>query len=47
MPDRHLRAGRQGRAQAGAKIFINAARQADGMLSVVRINVGRDAAPPM
>jgi hypothetical protein len=32
----------------GAKIFIGAAtRQADGTLSVPRINVGRDAAPPM
>jgi hypothetical protein len=32
----------------GATIFINAAvRQADGTLSVARINVGRDAAPPM
>jgi hypothetical protein len=32
----------------GAKIFINAAtRDADGTLSVPRINVGRDAAPPM
>jgi hypothetical protein len=32
----------------GAKIFINAAtKEADGTLSVPRINVGRDAAPPM
>jgi hypothetical protein len=32
----------------GAKIFIGAAaKQADGTLSVPRINVGRDAAPPM
>ena len=32
----------------GAKIFISAAnKQADGSLSVPRINVGRDAAPPM
>jgi hypothetical protein len=34
--------------KAGAKIFIGAAtKQADGTLSVPRINVGRDAAPPM
>jgi hypothetical protein len=32
----------------GAKVFIGAAtKQADGMLSAARINVGRDAAPPM
>jgi hypothetical protein len=32
----------------GAKIFINAAvKREDGTLSVARINVGRDAAPPM
>ena len=32
----------------GAKIFIGAAtKEADGTLSVARINVGRDAAPPM
>jgi hypothetical protein len=32
----------------GAKVFINAAaKQADGTLSVSRVNVGRDAAPPM
>jgi hypothetical protein len=32
----------------GAKIFINAAtKEADGTLSVPRINVGRGAAPPM
>ena len=32
----------------GAKVFIGAAtRQADGTLSAARINVGRDAAPPM
>jgi hypothetical protein len=32
----------------GAKIFINAAtKEADGVLTVPRINVGRDAAPPM
>ncbi len=32
----------------GAKIFIAAAvKQADGTLAVPRINVGRDAAPPM
>jgi hypothetical protein len=32
----------------GAKIFINAAtKQEDGTLAVPRINVGRDAAPPM
>ena len=32
----------------GAKVFIGAAtKQADGTLSTARINVGRDAAPPM
>jgi hypothetical protein len=32
----------------GAKVFIGAAtREADGTLSAARINVGRDAAPPM
>jgi outer membrane lipoprotein SlyB len=32
----------------GAKVFIGAAaKQADGTLSTTRINVGRDAAPPM
>ena len=40
--------GDKAELKPGAKIFINAAtRQADGMLSVPRINVGRDAAPPM
>ena len=37
-----------GSVAPGAKIFINAATKlADGTLSVPRINVGRDAAPPM
>ena len=32
----------------GAKVFIGAAtKEADGTLSAARINVGRDAAPPM
>jgi len=32
----------------GAKVFIGAAtKEADGSLSAARINVGRDAAPPM
>jgi hypothetical protein len=40
--------GDKAELKPGAKIFINAAtRQQDGTLSVVRINVGRDAAPPM
>jgi hypothetical protein len=38
----------KGELKAGAKIFIAAAvKQADGSLSVPRINFGRDAAPPM
>src|SRR6202007_828747 len=40
--------GDKAELKPGAKIFINAAtRQEDGTLSVPRINVGRDAAPPM
>jgi hypothetical protein len=40
--------GDKAELKPGAKIFINAAvKQADGALSVPRINVGRDAAPPM
>jgi hypothetical protein len=40
--------GDKAELRPGAKIFINAAtKQADGTLSVPRINVGRDAAPPM
>ena len=40
--------GDKAELKPGAKIFINAAsKQADGSLSVPRINVGRDAAPPM
>lgn len=40
--------GDKGELKPGAKIFINAATKlADGTLSVPRINVGRDAAPPM
>jgi len=40
--------GDKAELKPGAKIFINAAvKQADGTLSVPRINVGRDAAPPM
>ena len=40
--------GKLDELKPGAKIFINAAtKQADGTLSVPRINVGRDAAPPM
>jgi hypothetical protein len=40
--------GDRAELKPGAKIFINAAvRQEDGSLSVPRINVGRDAAPPM
>ncbi len=38
----------RGELKPGAKIFINAAtKQEDGTLGVTRINVGRDAAPPM
>jgi hypothetical protein len=40
--------GDKAELKPGAKIFIAAAtKQADGTLSVPRINVGRDAAPPM
>lgn len=40
--------GDKAELKPGAKIFINAAtKEADGTLSVPRINVGRDAAPPM
>jgi hypothetical protein len=40
--------GSKDELKPGAKIFINAAtKAADGSLSVPRINVGRDAAPPM
>jgi len=40
--------GDRAELKPGAKIFINAAtKEADGTLSVPRINVGRDAAPPM
>ena len=40
--------GDKAELKPGAKIFINAAtKHEDGTLSVVRINVGRDAAPPM
>ena len=40
--------GDKAELKPGAKIFINAAtKQADGSLAVPRINVGRDAAPPM
>jgi hypothetical protein len=40
--------GDKGELKPGAKIFINAAvKREDGTLSVPRINVGRDAAPPM
>jgi hypothetical protein len=40
--------GDKAELKPGAKIFISAAtKQADGTLSVPRINVGRDAAPPM
>jgi hypothetical protein len=40
--------GSKDELKAGARIFINAAtRNEDGTLSVPRINVGRDAAPPM
>jgi hypothetical protein len=40
--------GDKAELKPGTKIFINAAtKQADGSLSVPRINVGRDAAPPM
>jgi hypothetical protein len=40
--------GDKAELKPGAKIFINAAvKQEDGALSVPRINVGRDAAPPM
>jgi hypothetical protein len=40
--------GDKAELKPGANIFINAAtRQADGTLLVPRINVGRDAAPPM
>jgi len=40
--------GSKDELKPGAKIFISAAnKQADGSLSVPRINVGRDAAPPM
>ena len=40
--------GSKDELKPGAKIFINGAtKQADGSLSVPRINVGRDAAPPM
>jgi hypothetical protein len=40
--------GDKAELKPGAKIFVAAAtKQADGTLSVPRINVGRDAAPPM
>jgi hypothetical protein len=40
--------GDKAELKPGAKIFINGAtKDADGVLSVPRINVGRDAAPPM
>jgi len=40
--------GDKAELKTGARIFINAAtRQEDGTLAVPRINVGRDAAPPM
>jgi uncharacterized low-complexity protein len=40
--------GDKAELKPGAKIFINGAtKEADGTLSVPRINVGRDAAPPM
>ena len=40
--------GDKAELKPGARIFINAAvKQEDGTLSVPRINVGRDAAPPM
>jgi hypothetical protein len=40
--------GDKAELKPGAKIFIAAAtKEADGTLSVPRINVGRDAAPPM
>jgi hypothetical protein len=40
--------GDKAELKPGAKIFINAAvKREDGTLSVPRINVGRDAAPPM
>ncbi|HEY2137352.1 MAG TPA: hypothetical protein VGH49_15780 [Xanthobacteraceae bacterium] len=40
--------GNKAELKPGAKIFINGAtKEADGTLAVPRINVGRDAAPPM
>jgi hypothetical protein len=40
--------GDKAELKPGAKIFINGAtKEADGMLSVPRINIGRDTAPPM
>jgi hypothetical protein len=40
--------GDQAELKPGAKVFIAAAtKEADGTLSAPRINVGRDAAPPM
>jgi hypothetical protein len=40
--------GDRAELKPGAKIFVNAAvKQPDGTLAVSRINVGRDAAPPM